>query len=504
MGKQTQITQIDKRTGRAYVYETGYRYDKIKKRTVLDGRKLIGHVNPDTGELVPNRNTKPYVSSSKATREFYGATYLFDQICKATGIADDIRAAVPDIADEVLSLAYYLVSEDKSPIYRFGRWARTHWHPCGKEITSQRGSELLASLDMDVKERFCRFQAKRRIGDEYWFYDTTSISSYSEILRQVKWGHNKDNKPLPQLNLAILIGHRTGLPFHFRHMAGNISDVSTIKKLIDDVPGMRTGKIRVACDRGFWSATNINALMDARIKFLIGVKTNLKFVGNALREHAAELRSWRNFDEDKDVFGITVPHEWDYEKVHPRIGGMEHAKRRSYLHLYYSIERAAEDERKLSALLKSLTAELERENRVDAHEGLYEHYFHKVRGKYVGKMDVIEAERTRYGYFALFGNDAALDARGALAVYREKDMIEKCFADVKSRLDFRTPKVSSAETLSGKLLCVFISLIIISWIKRGMARSGLNEKWTILSLIDELDIAHQQKSALTRRSRILE
>ena len=348
-------------------------------------------------------------------------------------------------------------------------------------------SEILAALNLDIKERFCRLQAKRHGENEYWFYDTTSISSYSETLRQIKWGHNKDLVPLPQMNLAVLVGQNTGLPFHFRHTAGNIADVSTILKLIDDVTAMDACKARVACDCGFWSSANINALMDAHIKFLIGAKTGLSFVDKAIKEHSNELRGWRNFDESKDVFGMTVPHEWEYERLRPRSGKVERAGRRSYLHIYYSIERSSEDERRLSALLKSLSSELESGNRTEAHEGQYDKYFSKIRGRYEGKMDVIEAERARYGYFALFGNDASLDAQSALAVYREKDMIEKCFADVKNRLDFRTPRVSSPETLSGKLLCVFISLIIVSWLKRAMSRSGLDEKWTIPTLIDELD-----------------
>jgi transposase len=487
MTQRKQIRQKDKRTGRIYVYETEYRYDKSKKRTVPHGRKLVGHVDPITGEVVPNRETKPYTSSPGTRREFFGATYLFDHICEVTGVAGDIAKAAPSIAVETLSIAYYLAGEDSSPIYRFGRWARTHTHPCGYEITSQRGSEILASLDLGIKERFCRLQAMRRDEKEYWFYDTTSISSYSETLRQVKLGHNKDLVPLPQINLAVLVGQRTGLPFHFRHVAGNIADVSTVLKLIDDVSAMDAGKVRVACDRGFWSAKNINAMMDAHTKFLIGTKTSLSFVDKAIREHSRSLRSWRNFDNAKDVFGMTVPHEWAYEKTHARSGKVERAKRRSYLHLYYSIERSAEDERRLSALLRQLSAELEGGNRIEAHEGLYERYFRKERGRYEGRMDVIEAEQAKYGYFALFGNDASLSAMDALAVYREKDMIEKCFADVKNRLDFRTPKVSSPETLSGKLLCVFISLIILSWLKRAMSQSGLDEKWTIPTLIDELD-----------------
>jgi transposase len=489
MGKRTQIRQTDKRTGRVYVYETEYRYDKVKKRTVLANRKLVGHVDPDTGEVVPNRTTKPYASAPTSKREFYGASYLFDKIAETCGITADIECAAPGRGDVVLSIVYYLLSEDSCPLSRFGRWARTHWHPFGQDVPSQRSSELFASLDTAVKDRFCSLQARRRNEDGYWFYDSTSISSWSETLSHVRWGRNKDHVPLAQINVGCLVGETTGLPFYFRHYAGNISDVATIEKLIDDVAYMECGRAKLACDRGFWSAANINRMMARHMKFLIGAKTGLAFVAKSLAKNASALRQWQNYDSDKGVFCMTVPHSWGFEQSHPRTGKVEKSSRRTYLHLYYSPQRVAEDEAKLSSLLKSLDSELGCGNRVDGHEGLYDRYFERSRGgKYVGRTDVIDTERAQFGYFALFGNDAALSAQAALEVYRNKDMVEKCFADVKGRLDFRTPKVSSPETLNGKLLCMFIALIITSWLKQAMKNGGLDKDWTMESLIDELDV----------------
>lgn len=57
----------------------------------------------------------------------------------------------------------------------------------------------------------------------------TSISSYSEQLNQVKYGHNKDHEPLPQLNLLLLYGEASNLPFYYRKLAGNIPDVKTVR-----------------------------------------------------------------------------------------------------------------------------------------------------------------------------------------------------------------------------------------------------------------------------------
>ncbi|MDD4773428.1 MAG: transposase, partial [Eubacteriales bacterium] len=57
-------------------------------------------------------------------------------------------------------------------------------------------------------------QGKRRIEKEYWAFDITTISSYSDVLKQVKKGKNKENHRLPQINLALLFGAESVLPFY--------------------------------------------------------------------------------------------------------------------------------------------------------------------------------------------------------------------------------------------------------------------------------------------------
>jgi len=51
-------------------------------------------------------------------------------------------------------------------------------------------------------------------------YDTTSISSYSKGLKQVRYGYNKEGDYLPQINLALLFGEESNLPFYYRKLSG--------------------------------------------------------------------------------------------------------------------------------------------------------------------------------------------------------------------------------------------------------------------------------------------
>jgi hypothetical protein len=204
--------------GREYVYEYISVWNKEKQRSEQK-REYLGRII--NGEFVQNEKyalreeltrekelgkKRDAAPAAECTRLFVGATYLLDKIGDKLGVAADLKACFPSIHEEMLSLAYFLALEPSLPLYRFKRWALTHEHPHGKEISSQRSSELLSMITEGAKMEFFKRQAKRRMEQEYLFYDSTSISSYSEQLKQVKYGKNKDGDNLAQLNLGLLLG----------------------------------------------------------------------------------------------------------------------------------------------------------------------------------------------------------------------------------------------------------------------------------------------------------
>jgi transposase len=493
MDNFVQIKQKDKRTGIVYVYDAEKYWDAEHQQTRYKGRKLVGHVDKETGEVVANRPTKTRPSAPTSRRLFCGSAHLLDEISEQIGLCEDLSAAFGSFAPSIHSIARYLLVEGSSTMARFSRWSRTHAHPLGREMASQRISELFESLSQNMAESYFRARATRASG-KYWFYDTTSISSYSQCIESVRWGRNKDLAPLPQLNVAAILDAQSGLPVWYKDISGNITDVSIVKALLREAEGIGAGRMRLCMDRGFYSKMNINALMNEHMEFLIGLKSSYSYVSKAIDERSGELRSWQNYDEKHHVFGLALPHTWRHERT-MRSGVVEKSDKRSYIYLYYEPERVARDEERLAQLLRRLSHELESGCRQEEHESAYERYFKRARGGvYVGRDDVIETERSRFGYFALLSNDASLTAESALSVYRDKDMIEKAFGDIKNRLDFRTPKVENAETLRGKMLCVFVSLTLALEIRRRMAAAEIDAKYTLHGLFDELDSIERYES----------
>lgn len=128
-------------------------------------RRYIGKIVE--GQFVPNGKyllsmekswtIKPGpIPATECKRQFYGATYLLDQIGDKLGIVDDLKVSFPDKYKQLLSLAYFFVLAEGMSAYCLRKWALTHKHPYSRDIPSQRISELMGSIYEASKMNFFR------------------------------------------------------------------------------------------------------------------------------------------------------------------------------------------------------------------------------------------------------------------------------------------------------------------------------------------------------------
>ncbi len=499
------VKQLDKRSGITYVYDSISYWDKEKKQP-RSKRTLIGKLDPETGGIVPTdgrgqkrrqketelpakRGPVPVV---RTERLFFGATYLLDQIGIVSGVTEDLKACFPNTYKQILSIAYYLVLEDQNPLFRFKKWATLHCHPYGKDIPSQRSTELFQSITEEAKMQFFRLQGKRRAEKEYWAYDSTSISSRSELLKQVKYGKNKDGDHLPQINLALVFGEESRLPFYYRKIAGNIPDVKTVREMLRELDVLGYGKIKLVMDRGYYSTDNINALYKNHMKFLCGTSSALSFAKSFIREIGVKKDHYEYYNSNLELYVFSKTIAWDYEQERPYKGDVIKEERRMYLHLYFNPEKYADDGKLFNRKMNTLKEELLSGHRVPEHEKDYSKYFEikdtPKRGISISvKQDAVDAAHERYGFFVLISNEVK-DPVTALSLYRMRDIVEKAFWNVKERLNLRRTMTSSESSLEGKLFVEFVALIYLSYIQKKMEEQGLFATYTMHELLDELDV----------------
>jgi transposase len=497
----TPVIRTQKIKGVEYVYEDHPYWCKDAKQS-RHNRVYIGKLGPD-GKLIPNKKflslqcgiaEKEVVQSpiKPASRCYFGATHLLDEISNITGVKDDLKACFPDHYEMLLSLAYYLVLESDSPMYRFPRWAHDHQHPGWHPSSSQRISELMRDISESGRLNFFKMQTNRRMEKEYLAYDTTSVSSWSEYIKAVRYGKNKDHDNLPQVNMALIFGEESSLPVYYRVLPGNITDVSTIRKLLRDISFLEIKKLKVVLDRGFFSANNINALYREHHKFLLSVKTNNGFVSGLVEEAKATIKHYSNYDIDHDVYYLGSTETWPYAHK-DRNGKTIKEDRKIYVHIYYNGIRAEEEKTRFSRGLARTEAALRSRSELTKYQmSLKENYLivkeTPKRGITIQyKNEAIEKHMDNIGYFVLLSNDIK-DSVAALEIYRKKDMVEKAFDNLKERLEMKRTSVHSDRTLAGKFFIQFLALIFVSYIHKHMRDNDLYRNYTMQSLLDSLDV----------------
>ena len=489
--------------GTEYVYDDYPYWDKDKKQN-RHNRDYVGRLGPN-GEFIPNKAYKKRMEQDEnkgenalpetkiANRVYFGSTFLLNRIGEDIGIESDIKRAFPNSYKELLSLAFYLVLQSDSPMYRFPRWGHDHWYPSDSMLNSQSISTIMASISEGGKMEFFRLQSNRRQEKEYLAYDTTSVSSWSEFIRAARYGKNKDGDSLPQVNMALVFGETSGLPVYYRVLPGNISDVVTVKKLLKDISFLEIKKLKLVLDRGFFSAQNINALYKDHYKFLISAKANGVMAAAAINSAKPAIKDFKNYDLVHDVYCWSVSEKWLYEKASKSgnvIGDME---RRIYIHVYYNGQRA-EDEKvrfnkslaKTESALRSGT-ELTETQQSLASKYLDIHETPKRGIKIAYQEDAIRKHLDNIGYFVLMSNEIK-DSKEAIEIYRKKDMVEKAFDNLKDRLEMKRTQVHSDETLTGRFFLQFLALIFVSQIHKCMMAHDLYKNYTMQSLFDALDV----------------
>ena len=90
------------------------------------------------------------------------------------------------------------------------------------------------------------------------------------------------------------------------------------------------------------------------------------------------------------------------------------------------------------------------------------------------------------GFQALFTNSIK-DPLKALQIYRDKDVVEKCFDDLKNQLDMKRLRMHSSATADGRLFVQFICLILVSALRKEMRKSDLIERYTVRELLREME-----------------
>ena len=479
------IKLLNKKTGVTYVYESIAYWDK-EKQQARNKRVCVGKLDPVTAELIPSKRLPTEATESVATpthvfSEIIGASLILNYLDAELGVSKLLKSYFPQHYAHMPTMAYYLVANGVA-LSRCKVWCKGHQPGLAEELSSQRISEILSDISFSSKQMFCKSWIAQVLEDDYLCYDITSISSYAQGNEYIKYGYNRDNEPLPQLNLAMIFGQKNTLPLYYHHLPGNISDVSTLKNLLKHFQALGFRSLHYIMDKGFYSQQNINALLTSRYKFTIAVPLHNVWLQQEIDKVAPHICSPLGYQQIAD----------EVLYVHSSLYSWGKDNRRCYLHLYYNAHAKAIAMDQLNEKLVQCKIELEAGHIVKQHQSDYERFFHvkstPKRGVEVSyNLQAIEHYQNHYtGFLALLSNGIKAPIE-ALQIYREKDVVEKCFDDLKNQLDMKRLRIHSSSTMEGRLFVQFIALIYISALRRKMRLSSLLNKYTVTELFQEME-----------------
>lgn len=95
------------------------------------------------------------------------------------------------------------------------------------------------------------------------------------------------------------------------------------------------------------------------------------------------------------------------------------------------------------------------------------------------------------------------DACEALYSYRQKDAIEKRFDDLKNDLDMKLLRIHSNATMEGRIFIQFVSLVLTTYLKGIMEKSGwvcnhnLQKIFSEMKSLKEVSVEGKRKKLIT-------
>ena len=471
----------NKTNNTTYVYQNTSTWNKQTKQCNTK-RKYLGKLDPNTKNITPTNKKHNNKQTTHATVQCEGPNILLNNITNNLNLTKHLQETFPNDWNKILTCAYYLISENK-PLSHIETWSTHYTHPYNNPLTNQRISELLKTLSKEKQLPFFTQWTKKHAEKEYIALDITSVSSYSKQNQYVRYGYNRDGKSLPQINLCLLLGQTSKLPLYYESLNGSIKDVSTLENVLKMLSWLKAVHIYPVMDKGFYSERNIDRLYELGFLFTVGVPFTSKWAKDLVAKLWGGIERFSCFHRvgDRGFFADTDTTSWKGQLC--------------YRHVYYDSKRAFEEYVDLLLKLGVWQKELDGGCLVEENRRYYDKYFvvEQVSGGgcrfRVCDEAVLEFKLGVAGFFVLLSNDIC-DAVEAYKVYREKDVVEKGFDNLKNGLDMKRLRVHDVLAMEGRLFVAFVALVLSCGVRRVMVDSKLDERYSLPELMNELKSFH--------------
>jgi hypothetical protein len=264
-----QGTELRCLKGKYYLYEVTSKWNPEKKRSVKITGKLLGKITQADGfvESEKDRLRKQKFVVERIQVKEYGVFAIIESLFGDT--VNMLKKHFSDCWQKIICLAFARLvyrSALKNMLFHYSHSYLSVQYP-DIDLSAKGLSSFLRSLGQERGKivEFCR--SFRQMNDCIIF-DGTDIFSCSEKMDFPKISKTKSGVFDNVMNLMCIFSVGQQMPVYYRLLPGNIKDMSAFKiSLLES--GVKEAIIII--DKGFASASNIKALEDEKLKFIISL-----------------------------------------------------------------------------------------------------------------------------------------------------------------------------------------------------------------------------------------
>lgn len=455
----------------------------ISEATKFSGRRMPGR--PAYDEECQNR--------------MYGDIWILEQVAIKTGIRQDLKKVFDgnqEIVDDILTLAMFPYVTQHT-YNRVGRWQRNAKTPSSRALTPTAITRLTQSIAERHRMDLLKLRAARLGKNELCAVDSTSRSAYGDRLADIRWGKNKENPGLEQTTEVVVYTLSGHMPVYYRTFPGNMPDSRSLDVIITDLAHADFKNLVLITDRGYESMHNLDRLILRGQSIIMCAKTSQREVARAiggLGEFGSRPKEMM-IDPDADHYFIQYDINYSVEnsKKIPKVA------KKLKLNLYFDPVRKGNEIKKLDIAISSQKAELDEllKNESIVNDVIKKNnygYYTIVRDpksmaiqSYKLNEKKVEKALKFSGFFSILTYRLDFDAKKVFDSYRLRDEQEKYFQQMKDQMVSDRQRNWSEEGKTGRLLILFVSLILGSYVRHVWKSTELYKEFSSsLEVLDEM------------------
>lgn len=464
----------NKQTGKVYAYLNESVWDSEKKKCVCK-RKCLGHVDPVSGDIVPNRGHK---DKELVKIKSVGTMNFLDRVAEKLGLTEMLKQSFPDDWKLILSCVYYVLSENDY-FSRTKYWSTENDNPYGKMFDSHHVSEVLSKINENTLFVFFREWRDTFTEPDYYSISISSQSSFDKRMETIRFNDLPIIIAPSMTNITFIFSSKYNLPVTYLINSKNPSDMTSIRRQETSLRWLQFEKILHVLDRDFYNDDNLKELFKTHDKFIIRAPPESEFARESITRVKGRIMDLNNYKEIQGLplFVMSFLQYWDGRKC--------------YTHIYFSAEEAETEFSLLLGLLEDCQRELQNNIFVPEHEKFYKKYFtvkETSKGRVVEQNgDAIMRYNDVAGFIVLVSNSIK-NPTTALEFYIKKDKIQRNFENLRNEIDRTALKLYSDVNYAGRIFIQFLALIMYMEIK------DIKEKNPALKNLGFRDLVHEMKS----------